>query len=135
MWQFKLIASILRNRKQNILLSTENLRSLTQRVTTQMERWAAEFTVPLRQYIYASDCSILQNMQLSTLHHLAVLITFFDLPVNIMNCVDINANEQQINILHLLIAFKHLNLSSVTVQCIYNILGTSQHQEQNAGFR
>lgn len=87
-----------------------------------MERWTDEQNLLLKQYLFSSNCNFLQDSSINDLNIVASLITFYDLPINVMNCVDVGTGP--LNYFRMLIELKKLNLDSCTIQCVSRILNS-----------
>lgn len=130
-WQFKLINAIVTNsaHDKQLLLSAENVRSLTQRVASQMERWTREMAPLLRQFMFAASWPMLQQQSAGQLQRLAALVTYYDLPVGSLGALALDEDPAG-NSLNLLLAFRDTAVASNTIQAIGRILTTSSTQQQ-----
>lgn len=114
-----MVACILRQCNKNILLSPEILKSFSSRLYTAMERLRVQQATSLKRYLFSSDTTFLQESSYDTATKLANLITFYDLPINILNLVDLGG---QLNYFRMLVEFKKVGLDTHTIQCIFKVL-------------
>lgn len=124
-WQFKILSVILDKHQNNILLSTENLKSLIQYFINKIEIIFNDNNNKklLKQYLFSSNIFYLNDIdKLELLQNIVALITFYDIPINIMNAIDLGIGNDQLNYLRMLMAFKKFNLETHTIHCISNIL-------------
>lgn len=105
------------------MLSTEHLKSLASILQTRMEKQIIEQKALIQRYLFSSNVSFLQEISpVATLQKAAALITFYDLPRNVLNCVELSGSEQQLNYLKILIELRKLNLDVKTIQIIAQIV-------------
>lgn len=109
-----------------MLLSIEHLKALTQMIHTEMDRKLTNHLNLLRRYLFSSNVNFLQDInETKKLKDVATLITFFDLPINLMNCIDLNGVSGKPNLFRILIAMKELNLDLTSIKCISDIIARS----------
>ncbi|GAB0094323.1 Anaphase-promoting complex subunit 1 [Sergentomyia squamirostris] len=124
-WQFKIIGAILRrtssNSPQESLLSREILQSLELKLMACIETWSNDCSNLMKQFLFSSNINFLQDGNLSTvtLTKLAILVVFYDLPINVLNFVDLRS---QLNYLGMLVELKKLKLDTHSIHCISKIL-------------
>lgn len=126
-WQFKLIDAIVRNSPHNqhqLLLSAENIRSLSQRVASQMEHWTAEMATLLRRFLLTASWSLLQLQSGAELQRLAALISYYDLPIGMLAALALGDDDSG-NSLSLLLAFRDTAVATHTIQAFGRILTMS----------
>lgn len=124
-WQFKILASIFQRAtpttSSHMLLSPEIMRSHLDRISLRMTAWSTKHRTLLQRFLCSSSCTFLSESDAATLAHIAALITFYDMPVNLMNCIDV-AGGGPLNYLRLLIEGRKLRLATHTLQCIWMCL-------------
>lgn len=76
----------------------------------------------MKRYLFSSNTTFLQDANSETSAKMATLITFYDLPINILNLVDLGG---QLNYFRMLVEFKKLGLDTHTVQCIFKVLNVN----------
>lgn len=76
----------------------------------------------MKRYLFSSNTTFLQESNSETSAKMATLITFYDLPINILNLVDLGG---QLNYFRMLVEFKKLGLDTHTVQCIFKVLNVN----------
>lgn len=126
-WQYKILDAALNRTKPttttNMLLSIENLKSLIQRLTTHMEQLSYNHSDLLKQFLFSSNIAYLQECVPKHLQHISALITFYNLPINILNCCDLSdGTDGSLNYLRMLMEFQKFNLNPSTIHCISRIL-------------
>lgn len=132
-WQFKLIDAIVRNspHDQQLLLSAENVRSLSQRVASQMEHWTAEMATLLRRFLLTASWPLLQLQSGAELQRLAALISYYDLPIGMLGALALGDDDSG-NSLSLLLAFRDTAVATHTIQAIGRILTMSAAASSSA---
>lgn len=109
-----------------MLLSIEHLKALTQMVQTELDRKHAAHLNLLRRYLFSSNVSFLQEVSDGKiLKDVATLITFFELPINVMNCVELNGAGGKPNLFRLFVELKKHNLDLTSIKCISDIIAWS----------
>lgn len=80
----------------------------------------------LQRYLFSSNVTFLQEVNdVQTLKDIAVLVTFYELPINVMNFIDLCGAHGQPNFIRLHIELKKLNVTLKTIQCISDIIATN----------
>lgn len=124
-WQFKILSSIFQRStlvtSSNMLLSPEIMRSHLDRITLRMADWSTKYRTLLRQFLCSSSCTFMYESDKTTLAHMAALITFYDMPINVMNCIDVSGGGP-LNYLRLLNEGRKLRLATHTLQCMWRCL-------------
>lgn len=75
-----------------------------------------------KRYLFSSNTTFLQESTGDISSKLSTLITFYDLPINVLNLVDLGG---QLNYLRMLVEFKKLGLDTHTIQCIFKVLNVN----------
>lgn len=92
-------------------------------VQTHMDQQLIQQSALLQRYLFSSNITYLQEVgEVRTLKDVSALVTYFDLPINVMNYVELNGASGQPNFLRLLIEMKKLNLNLKTIRCIADTL-------------
>lgn len=125
-WQFKILSSIFErsagsNGSRQMLLSPEIMRSHLDRVDLRMTAWSAKHRELLQQYLFSSSCAFMHECDGATLATVAALITFYDLPVNVMNCIEVGG-AGPLNYLRLLSEGRKMRLATHTMLCMMRCL-------------
>lgn len=123
-WQFKIIDATLKKSQisqTDSLLSREILQSLELKLMSCIETWGNDCFNLMKQFLFSSGINFLQDGNLSTvtLTKLAILVVFYDLPINVLNFVDLRG---QLNYLGMLVELKRLKLDTNSIHCISKIL-------------
>uniref|UniRef100_A0A1B0CZC4 Uncharacterized protein n=1 Tax=Phlebotomus papatasi TaxID=29031 RepID=A0A1B0CZC4_PHLPP len=123
-WQFKIIDATLKKSQisqTDSLLSREILQSLELKLMSCIETWGNDCFNLMKQFLFSSSINFLQDGNLSTvtLTKLAILVVFYDLPINVLNFVDLRG---QLNYLGMLVELKRLKLDTNSIHCISKIL-------------
>lgn len=84
-----------------------------------MEQLLLQQVACMKRYLFSSNTTFLQETNVETSAKIATLITFYDLPINILNMVDLGG---QLNYFRMLVEFKKLGLDTPTIQCIFKVL-------------
>lgn len=122
-WQFKLVETIINRKVGNFLLSTEHLTALLKMIQTQMDKALINNAGLLQRYLFSSNVNFLQEVnEIRTLKEIAVMVTYFDLPINVMNYIDLCGASGQPNMLRLLVELKKLKFDLKSIKCICNII-------------
>uniref|UniRef100_A0A1B0CGG3 beta-N-acetylhexosaminidase n=1 Tax=Lutzomyia longipalpis TaxID=7200 RepID=A0A1B0CGG3_LUTLO len=81
---------------------------------TCIEAWGNDCFNLMKQFLFSSSINFLQDGNLSTvtLTKLAILVVFYDLPINVLNFVDLRG---QLNYLGMLVELKRLNLDTKSI--------------------
>lgn len=125
-WQFKLTETIIDRKIGHHLLSTEHLAALMKMVRTRMDKMLIDHSSYLKRYLFSSNINYLQEVSdLQTLKEIATVVTYFDLPINVMNLIDLRGASGQPNILCLLVELKKLKFDLKSIQCISDIMLTN----------
>lgn len=125
-WQFKILSSILQRSSptttsSQVLLSHEIMRSHIDRIALRMASWSTQYRTLLQRFLCSSSCIFMYESDPSTLAHMSALITFYDMPINVMNCIDV-VDAGSLNYLRLLNEGRKLRLATHTVQCMWRCL-------------
>ncbi len=76
----------------------------------------------MKRYLFSSNTAFLQEASSEISCKMASLITFYDLPINVLNLVDLGG---QLNYFRMLVEFKKLGLDTHTIQCIFKVLNVN----------
>lgn len=121
--QLKLMQTIVKHRPSNILLSSEHLSALIKRVETFMEKKLINHAGYLQQFLYAPNISFLCKMEDKVkLRNVAALIQFLDIPINIINQIDVGENQAQMDYMKLVTEMKKVNVNTDMTLVITKIL-------------
>lgn len=120
-WQIKIVQTVLRRKRIEMLLSTEHLNSLLQLTESHMETVLDQRKRQLREFMYSSNVEFLKHLQpqLGALMQIASIIVFYDLPRNLLDATN---NASQANYLQLLTALKKAKIGTNTIQTISRLL-------------
>lgn len=122
-WQLKLIQTIFKYRSSNILLSAEHLNALVKRVETYVEKRLIDYAGYLKQYLCEPNISFLSNIDdKEKLRNIAALIHILDIPINIINQIDVGENQAQMDYLKLIIEMKRVRVNTDMTLIITKIL-------------
>ncbi|XP_034650000.1 anaphase-promoting complex subunit 1 [Drosophila subobscura] len=127
-WQLKLIDSYLGRGKESdhARLSVELIQMMQEIFKQQMEASTAELCIPLRSFLSQKrlEPSYVATISGPDLQRVFCLINYYNLMPNMLTGVDLNdaAAGGPINYMHLLYAFRHLNLGANTVFGLLKIL-------------
>lgn len=84
-----------------------------------METQLAEQKTKIQRYLFSSNITFLQEvLQIPILRSVAALITFYDLPMNVLNCIELSGSQGELNYLEMLIELKKLKIDTNSVQII-----------------
>ncbi|KAJ6638177.1 Anaphase-promoting complex subunit 1 [Pseudolycoriella hygida] len=119
LWQLKIVSLILKRCSNITLLSPEICKSFSRRLVTSMEQLLSQHIPSMKRYLFSSNATYLQETDPRTALQIAILITFYDLPINIMNVVHLGG---QLNYSRMLLECKKVNLDVHTVQCMFKML-------------
>lgn len=87
-----------------------------------MEHLIIQHVACIKRYLFSSNTTFLQEYNGDIAAKIATLITFYDLPINILNLVDLSG---QLNYFRMIVEFKKLGLDTHTIQCISKVLHTN----------
>lgn len=76
-------------------------------------------TAGIKRFLFSSNTTFLQESNCGISLKMATLITFYDLPINVLNLVDLGG---PLNYYRMLVEFKKLGLDTHTIQCIFKVL-------------
>lgn len=122
-WQIKIVRTILRHQRNEMLLSTEHLNSLLQLTENHMENILEQRKQQLREFMISSNIGFLKHLQpqMETLMQIASTIVFYNIPGNLF---DGTTDAMFANYLQLLNALKRARIDTNTIQTISRLLET-----------
>lgn len=122
-WQLKLMQTIMKSHQTNILLSSEHLNALIKRVESMTEKKLIEYASYLQQFLYAPNISFLCTIKDKLkLRHIAALIQFLGIPINIINQIDVGENQLQMDYMKLITEMKKVKVNTDMTLVITKIL-------------
>lgn len=122
-WQLKLLQSIVKYRPSNLILSAEHLNALVKRVETLVETKITEYAGYLQQFLYSPNISFLSTLQdKEKLRNIAALIQFLDIPINIINQINVGENQVKMDYLRLIMEMKRVKVNTDMTLIITKIL-------------
>lgn len=89
---------------------------------TKLENWTPDVIGEIKQYLCAPTIAHLNQIPLDKLYKLVSIISFYDLPLNVFNCVNFLGKA---NYIQMLIENENIGLETKTLQFIYKILNTN----------
>lgn len=121
-WQLKLMQTIVKYRPTNVILSAEHLNALVKRVETLIETKITEYAGYLQQFLYAPNIAFLGALEKEKLRNIAALIQFLDIPINIINQINVGENQVQMDYLRLIMEMKRVKVNTDMTLIITKIL-------------
>lgn len=115
--------TIFKHKPSNILLSAEHLNAMIKRLETFMEKKLFTYAGYLQQLLYSTDISFLCKIEDKTiLLIVAALIQFLDIPVNIINQIDVGEDQAQMDYMKLVTEMKKVNVNTDMTLIVTKIL-------------
>lgn len=122
-WQLKLMQTIVRYHPSNKILSSEHLNALVKRVETLIETKIIAHSGYLQQLLFSPNISFLSTLDdKEKLKNIAALIQFLDIPINIINQINVGENQEQMVYLRLIMEMKRMKVNTDMTLIITKIL-------------
>lgn len=122
-WQLKLMQSIVKYKPSNVILSAEHLNALVKRAETLIENKIMEYSGYLQQFLYSPNISFLSVVDDKLkLRNIAAIIQFLDIPINIINKINVGENQVQMDYLRLILEMKRQKVNTDMTLIITKIL-------------
>lgn len=121
-WQFKIIQTFIEGQRGSHLLSKEIFQSTYELLLTKLESWTPDVIGEIKQYLCAPTIAHLHHTTVDKLYKLGSIISFYDLPINVFNCVNFLGKA---NYIQMLIENENIGLETKTLEFIYKILNTN----------
>lgn len=124
LWQLRLINLFLKRNEDTVLLSSEFLKPLIQQAEMVFDAVISNQNHNLMSFLSSSNASSLSHIESKEdLFNTAAVITYFDLPPNVLSqFTNVEQNELQSDRLRLLIELKRANIPMRTIQAIIQII-------------
>lgn len=125
-WQLKLIQTIVKYRPSNKILSAEHLNALVKRVETLIESKIFEHAGNLQHFLQTQTIAFLAEIEdREKLKNIAALIQFLDIPINIINQINLGENQLQMVYFRLIMEMKRLKLNTDMILIVTKILNST----------
>ncbi|EDW62517.1 anaphase-promoting complex subunit 1 [Drosophila virilis] len=133
-WQVKLIEAYLgKSRSEHTLISVELIQMMQEIAKLQLEQWARELCIPLREFLTQKrlEPSYITSICAQDLQRVFCVVNYFDLMPNMLSSVDLSSGP--INYLRIIVEFNKLQLGPQTifgVLKIFQALSTESVEQQ-----